>query len=96
MYNCTYIIPVLFEWDRKKARTNLKKHNVDFADATAVLEDERAVTILDDCVYEERFITLGLDALGQVLVVVYTWRGDRVRMISARKATANEKRQYEG
>ena len=65
-------------------------------DATAVLEDERAVTILDDYVEEERFITMGRDTLGRVLVIVYTWRGDRIRFISARKATTNEKRQYEG
>lgn len=84
-----------YEWDRRKAITNLKKHRVDFADAAAVLEDEMAVTILDEYVGEERFITVGMDSLGRVLVVVYTWRTERIRIISARKATAREKKQYE-
>jgi len=44
---------------------------------------------------EERLVTLGLDAFGRLLVVVYTWRGERVRLISARKATARERRRYE-
>ena len=50
-----------YEWDSKKAISNLKKHGVDFADAIAVLEDERAITIPDDCPYEERLITIGMD-----------------------------------
>jgi len=84
-----------FEWDAGKAAANLRKHGVDFADATGVLFDELALTILDERATEDRFITLGMDPLGRVLVVVYTWRGDRVRMISARKATARERREYE-
>jgi uncharacterized DUF497 family protein len=86
---------VEYEWDCRKAIKNLQKHNVDFPDAIAVMEDERAVTILDDYVGEERFITLGKDALGRVLVVVHTLRGYRIRIISARKATQREKKQYE-
>jgi len=84
------------EWDRKKAVSNLKKHGIDFADAVAVLEDERAITISDDYPDEERFITIGTDAFSRILVVVYTWREARIRIISARKATANETRQYKG
>jgi uncharacterized DUF497 family protein len=57
----------------------------------------QAITILDEgSDEEERFVTLGIDALGRVLVVIYTWRGDRPRLISARKATPLERRQYEG
>ena len=84
-----------YEWDTTKATTNLEKHGVTFADAVAVLEDEKALTIPDDDPDEERFITMGLDAFGQVLVVVYTLREDTVRIISARKATRSERRQYE-
>ena len=85
-----------FEWDEQKARANRRKHGVDFADATAVFEDERGVTIRDElsAVDEPRFVTLGRDSLGRVLVVAYTWRGPGVRMISARKATRAERRQY--
>jgi hypothetical protein len=68
---------------------------VSFADAVTVFADDRALTFGDSQPDEERHITLGMDALAQVLVVVYTWRGDRVRIISARRATPNERRQYE-
>jgi len=84
------------KWDSKKAISNLKKHGIDFADAVTVLEDERAITISEDYPDEERFITIGMDSLGRILVIVYTWRGTRIRMISARKATAKETRQYKG
>jgi len=84
------------EWDGKKAISNLKKHGIDFADAVSVLEDERAITINDDYPNEERFITIGVDSYSRILVVVYTWRETRIRIISARKATAKEIRQYKG
>jgi len=84
------------EWNPEKARLNLKKHDVHFSDAVAALEDERALTIRDPYSdEEERWVTLGWDAFGRVLVVVYTWRGDRLRLISARRASAHERRQYE-
>jgi uncharacterized DUF497 family protein len=85
-----------FEWDDDKARSNLRKHGVDFADATAVLADERALTMRDElsAVNEARFLTLGQDTLGRTLVVAFTWRGSKVRLISARKATAAERQQY--
>lgn len=87
---------VSYEWDPAKARQNLRKHGVDFADAVTVLEDEAALTIRDPfSEQEQRWITLGMDALGRLLVVVYTWRGDRIRLISARPATPRERRQYE-
>jgi uncharacterized DUF497 family protein len=84
------------EWDPRKAAENLRKHGVDFADAATVLYDERAITLRDHDEEEERYVTIGMDALGRVLVVVYVWRGDRPRLISARRATAHERRQYEG
>jgi uncharacterized DUF497 family protein len=84
-------------WDAEKAASNLKNHGIDFADAAAVLLDDMALTILDDSVDEEdRFVTLGLDAMGRLLIVVYTWRGDVLRLISVRPATTGERRRYEG
>jgi uncharacterized DUF497 family protein len=75
---------------------NSRKHGVSFADAVASLEDERALTMCDPASdEEERWVTTGLDGLGRLLVVVYTWRGESVRLISARKATAGERRRYE-
>jgi uncharacterized DUF497 family protein len=85
----------VIEWDAVKATTNLEKHGIDFADAATVLSDEQALTVPDHAPDEERYVTIGMDALGRVLVVVYTWRGERARLISARKATADERRHYE-
>lgn len=84
-----------FEWDIRKAASNLRKHGVDFADAAAAFSDESAVTIPDEYPEEERFVTMGMDALGRLLVVTYTWREDRIRIISARRATPRERKQYE-
>ena len=85
------------EWDPHKAIDNLRKHGVDFADAGTVLHDEQAITIPDESSDDEdRFVTLGMDALGRVLVIVHTWREDRPRLISARKAAPLERRHYEG
>ena len=95
MHSCAYTCRVAYEWDPKKAATNLRKHKVDFADAVTVFEDEFAVTIDDDEPEEKRFVTIGMDALARVLVVVYTWRGHNIRIISARKAGSEERRQYE-
>ena len=84
------------EWDPGKAATNYAKHHVKFADAVAVLEDDLALTIRDPGIAdEERWMTLGLDGFGRLLVVIYTWRGERIRLISARRATGREKSQYE-
>jgi hypothetical protein len=83
------------EWDPDKAAANLTKHRVDFADAGTALEDDQALTVADDDEDEARFVTLGMDVLGRLLVVVYTWRDDEIRLISARKANRAEKRQYE-
>ena len=83
------------EFDPAKARANVRKHRVSFADAEQALRDPLAVTIDDpDSEGEQRFVTLGMDALGRVLVIVHTVRGDRVRLISARKASKGEAEQY--
>jgi uncharacterized protein len=84
-----------YEWDPKKAKSNFKKHGVKFADAVGVFEDEKAITVEDDYEKEDRFITIGMDFLSRILVVVYTFRDIVIRIISARKATAREKRMYE-
>jgi len=84
------------QWDPEKAAANLRKHGVDFADAETALHDEMAMTMPDDDPEERRFVTVATDALGRLLVVVYEWRGDDVRLISARKANRSERRQYEG
>lgn len=85
-----------FEWDERKAAENLRKHGVDFADAALVLEDDLALTVEDpDTQGEERWVTMGHDPNQRVLVVAYTWRGERIRLISARQATGAERRRYE-
>jgi len=89
------LVRVAYEWDPKKAASNLRKHKVDFADAVTSFEDDFAITIDDNEPEEKRFVTIGMDALARVLVVAYTWRGENIRIISARKAGAEERRQYE-
>ena len=83
------------QWDPEKAAANLRKHGVDFADAETALHDEMAMTMPDEDLEGSRFVTLATDALGRLLVVAYEWRGDDVRLISARKANRSERRQYE-
>ncbi|MEA2344892.1 MAG: uncharacterized protein QOF63_3061 [Thermoanaerobaculia bacterium] len=90
------IAPVAFEWDEVKARANYRKHSVHFADAVSVFEDDAAITIPDDdSDEEERFITIGRDVFARLLVVIYTWRGANIRLISARKANRRETKGYE-
>lgn len=84
-----------YQWDPNKAKSNLRKHGVRFADAVGVFEDENAITIEDEHPKESRFITIGRDFLRRILVVVYTFRGVIIRIISARKATAHERKIYE-
>jgi uncharacterized DUF497 family protein len=85
-------VGVTVEWAAAKAASNLRKHGVAFA-ATA-LHDEFALTIDDDTCGEPRLVSLAIDALGRLLVVVYTLRHDNVRLISARRATRTEALQY--
>jgi uncharacterized DUF497 family protein len=86
-----------YQWDYDKAQGNLRKHKIRFADAVFVFQDESAITLEDPehSENEDRHITIGMDALGQILVVIYTWRGNTIRLISARKATARERKVYE-
>ena len=89
------IIVMEIEFDPAKAAANKKKHGVSFADAEQVLRDECALTIEDNGDYgEQRFLTLGMDALGRILVVCHTPREDRTRLISARKASPQEAKDY--
>ena len=84
-----------FEWDAQQARMNARKHGIQFADAVHVLEDDDALTTTEHASDgEDRWITLGVDALGRILVVVYTWRESSVRIISARPATPDERDRY--
>ena len=94
MYARTYTQRVEVDWDPDKADAHGRKHRVSFADAAIALEDPNALTIRDDHAGELRYVTLGLDAEARLLVVVYTMRSQRVRLISARRATAAERRQY--
>ena len=90
-----YTQPVLVEFDPAKARRNLLQHGVSFGEAEMALRDPEGRTREDpDAEGELRFVTLGLDAFGRVLVVVHTPRGDRTRIISARKASRGETDQY--
>ena len=85
-----------YQWDPNKARSNLQKHGVDFADAVGVFEDEWAFTFEEQEIAGEcRFVTLGMDFLGRILVVVATHRGDDLRLISARPAMPRERKHYE-
>jgi len=83
------------EFDPAKARRNLLLHGVSFGDAETALFDPRALTIEDeDALGEQRFITMGIDSLGRLLVVVHAQRGDNIRIISARKASRGEMDRY--
>ncbi|MGZ8843994.1 MAG: BrnT family toxin [Pyrinomonadaceae bacterium] len=86
-----------YEWDPKKARANLAKHRVSFEEAATVFLDPLAVTYPDPdhSGPEIREITVGHSAKQRVIFLYHTGRGDRTRIIGARKATPNERRQYE-
>ncbi len=84
-----------YEWDPRKATENLRKHNVDFADAVIALEDENALTIEDTDHDEQRFKTLGMGPSLNILFVVHCERTEhRIRIISAREADRKETKQY--
>ena len=86
-----------FEWDEEKAAENLTKHGVSFFEASTVFADPLSRTILDPLhsEEEERLVILGQSGLQHTLVVVHTYRGEVIRIISARPATARERRDYE-
>ena len=85
------------EWDVRKAEANFKKHGVRFSEALPVFEDDYAITITDNesDPLEQRFVSMGMGVKGRVLVVVYSYRGRNIRIISARVAEAQERSQYE-
>ena len=86
-----------FEWDEHKAEQNIENHGVSFAEAATVFGDPLSLTIPDPLhsVEEERFITIGESATGDLLVVVHTHRANSIRIISAREATRRERQDYE-
>ena len=86
-----------FEWDEEKALANVGRHGISFEEAVTIFGDPDAITIFDleHSDEEDRFIDIGLSASGRALVVVYTERGIRIRIINCRKATPAERRQYE-
>ena len=86
-----------FEWDAEKAAENLAKHGVSFDEASTVFGDPLAGTILDPqhSIEEVRFVTIGLSTSQRLIVVAHADRDDRVRIISARRATRRERRRYE-
>jgi len=90
-------VKVSVEWDPAKARTNLKKHGVSFQEASSVFDDLLFITFLDmeHSLDEERYITLGLSQRNRLLLVAHTDREEAIRIISARKATRNERKFYE-
>ena len=85
-----------YEWDPAKAAANARKHKVRFADAALSLEDPNALIMEDpDAGDEARFVCLGSDPEGRVLVTIFSHRGENLRIISSRRASAGERRQYE-
>ena len=85
-----------YQWDLKKADINKQKHGIDFADAVGVFEDEWSLTIKQEIIRgEQRFATVGVDFLGRIIVVIYTYRDNNIRLISARPATKAERNVYE-
>jgi len=94
-------VEYVFEWDPQKAVQNVRKHDVGFEQAAAIFLDQRAISIPDEehSEDEERWVTMGIDVDGRLLVIVHTFEElapsrCRVRLISARKATKREARQY--
>lgn len=86
-----------FQFDPRKATANFKKHGVSFADAEGIFFDPLAIHQEDpDTEGEKRFIAIGMGNTGKVLVVVYTLRGENIRLISVRRATRREVKDYEG
>jgi uncharacterized DUF497 family protein len=87
MYMCAYNVHVNYQWDPEKAKSNRKKHGVSFADAVAVFSDGFALTVEDESSEEQRFVTMGMDVLGRLILVVYTWRGNNISAKSHSRRT---------
>lgn len=90
-------MPLSFEWDDRKAKSNLAKHGVSFEEASTVFGDPLSLTIPDPAhsQAEDRWIVLGQSHQQKLLVVVHTERGDNIRIISARRANRRERKSYE-
>jgi uncharacterized DUF497 family protein len=90
-------MPLAFEWDSRKARSNLAKHGVGFQEVSTIFGDPLSLTIPDPehSLSEKRYITVGRAFSGKLLVVVHTERGDNIRIISARRASRRERKFYE-
>jgi uncharacterized DUF497 family protein len=90
-------VALTFEWDSRKAQSNLSKHGVSFEAASTVLSDPSSLTVPDPdhSLTERRFVTMGRAFNGKLLIVVHTDRGDNIRIISARRANQRERRFYE-
>jgi uncharacterized DUF497 family protein len=88
---------VPFEWDPNKAAANFRKHGVQFSEAVGVFSDDYAITVNDDESDQDvqRLLTLGMGIKGRILVVVYCYSGENIRIISARTAERTERDQYE-
>ena len=86
-----------FEWDSKKALSNKRKHGITFEEACTIFADPLSITISDPAhsIGEDRFITIGTSVNNDLIVAVHADRNDIIRIISARKATRNERKQYE-
>ena len=86
-----------FEWDKRKAESNLRAHGVSFGEATTVFADPLSITISgpDQTSVEMRFLHISLSCFGRLLVVSYTERANKIRLISVRLAARNERKQYE-
>jgi uncharacterized DUF497 family protein len=90
-------MPLLFEWDEDKAESNWRKHKVKFDEAQTVFLDDLSITVPDaqHSRAEVRFRIVGISNLKRLVVVSFTDRGERMRLISARKASRSETRDYE-
>ena len=90
-------MPLTFEWDSRKAQSNLAKHGIGFEEASTIFADRLSLTIPDPrhSRREERYVTMGRGFAGKLLVVVHTERGNNIRIISARPASRRERRFYE-
>jgi uncharacterized protein len=88
---------LVFEWDHEKAKKNIQNHSVSFNEASTVFNDPLSLTIHDPLHSdkEDRFVIIGNSYKNRLLLVVHVERGDKIRIISARKATRKEKKQYE-
>lgn len=85
---------IAIEYDPRKSAANVRKHGVNFEEAATAMLDPQALAQEDDSKGERRWVLLGLSGAGRLLTVVYTLRGDNVRLISARRATKKEERCY--